>query len=271
MEDKTINDYTEELKEQIRQIDALLSITNKRLLSEKGTENEFIRTMRKGNVYQYYLVDDTGKRTYVKTKDLERIKKIIQKDYDEKVYKALATLRYRIERFTKQYDIRSIDEVYNQLPDARKVLVAPIIPTDEAYIQSWLSQNPGNMNSYPIQTPYITENCESVRSKSEKILADLFAKYNIPYIYEPMFKLKDAGALYPDFALLDLNTRKTVYWEHFGLITDGDYAVKAMKKLSLYEKNGLEIGKNLLFSMESEKAPLNVKEIEKKLRKICYK
>ena len=64
------------------------------------------------------------------------------------------------------------------------------------------------------------------------------------------------------FGLLNVRKRKTIYWEHFGLAADGEYATKALKKLDLYERNGFRIGDNLLFTMEYEEASLDVKRIE---------
>ncbi len=133
-------------------------------------------------------------------------------------------------------------------------------------IRDWEERIKGNMNPYPQQTSYQINRGESVRSKSEKILADLFYQYQIPYCYEPQLNLSDGTSLYPDFALLNVKKRKTIYWEHFGLVSDGDYAVRALRKLMLYEKNGMMIGKNLLYSLESNEMPLDIKKLEKKVR-----
>ncbi|MCR5101181.1 MAG: hypothetical protein K6B41_07480, partial [Butyrivibrio sp.] len=103
------------------------------------------------------------------------------------------------------------------------------------------------------------------RSKSEKIIADLFEKYKIPYRYEPMLELSDGHCVFPDFVVLNVRLRKTIYWEHFGLITDGEYAKKTLQKLSFYEENGIVVGKDLLISIESDQIPLNVKLLEQKI------
>lgn len=65
---------------------------------------------------------------------------------------------------------------------------------------------------------------------------------------------------------MNTKTRKTIYWEHFGLISDGDYAKGVLNKLSFYEKAGLVIGKDVIFSMESKQMPLDVQQVKKKIR-----
>ncbi len=225
-----------------------------------------IRISKRKNCYQYYFQKDNGKLEYVKIQDIDKVKRIVQRDYYDALLDTLFTVRYRIERFIKLYDISSISRVYDNLSEARKALVTPIIPTDEEYIKEWREHNIGNVNPFPEEGKYLTLKGELVRSKSEKILADLFEKFEIPYVYEPQIMLTNGKSLYPDFALLNVRTRKTVYWEHFGLISDGDYAQKALTKISLYEQMGIEIGDNLIISMESEKIPLDVIRIEKKIR-----
>ncbi len=208
-----------------------------------------------------------GKLEYVKRKDIDKVKRIVQRDYYQDVLDRLRVIRGRIERFLKIYDMDSINEVYNNLSDAKKVLVVPTIPTDEQYIELWRKRNVGGMNSFPEEGQFLTIRGEKVRSKSEKILADMFEKLGVPYSYEPQVRINDGKYLYPDFALLNVRTRKTVYWEHFGLASDGEYAKSALSKLELYEQAGLELGTDLIVSMEFAKMPLNIKQITGKINK----
>ena len=78
-------------------------------------------------MYQYYEVNDAGKRIYIKTKDKIKAKKAIQKNYLESVRKVILTQRYRIERFLKLYDPDAIENVFEELCEARKVMVDPLI------------------------------------------------------------------------------------------------------------------------------------------------
>ncbi len=261
-----MEDYRLQLEEQARQVDELINLAEKRLNRSQKIEKQTIRISVRRNGFQYYRVDEDGRRVYVKKKDMQSVQRSLQRDYDEEVMEVLRTLRYRIGRFLELYDITAINGVYAKLCDARKSLVTPIIPTDEDYIKEWMQIHISQQNDYPKLTTYLTEQGEQVRSKSEKILADLFHKNNIPYRYEPALILRDGRALYPDFVLLNLRTRKTVYWEHFGLVSDGEYASKSFWKLYQYEADGLKIGRDILFSIESERVPLNLRELEKKIK-----
>ena len=134
--------------------------------------------------------------------------------------------------------------------------------TDESFIVRWYEEHQGGQNTYPIEGNIFTARGEHVRSKSEKILADLFEKYDIPYVYEPMLKLKNGHVVSPDFALLNIRQRKTIYWEHLGLIDQEEYAVKNLLKLQSYEDSGIVLGENLFISMESTKQGMNTKIVE---------
>ena len=266
MEGKAIEDYSIQLKEQVAKLENLISETQRAANAIKIQDDRPVRISKRKNGYQYYLEKDDGKLEYIRESNIDKVKRIVQRDYYNVVLDKLLTMKYRIERFLKLYDISSIEDVYNNLSDARKALVKPLIPTDESYISEWRSMNRGGMNPFPEEGLYQTLRGEKVRSKSEKILADLFAKYEIPYSYEPQVILNDGRTVYPDFALLNVRTRKTIYWEHLGLITDGEYAKNALLKLHIYEQAGIGIGKDMIISMESVKIPLNLKYVEKKIK-----
>ena len=144
------------------------------------------------------------------------------------------------------------------------MLVKPLIIPDEEVIQTWYSSFETGRNGFQDERKYATENGDMVRSKSEKIIADILFKHNIPYVYEPALKL-NGHVWFPDFAVLNVRKRKTIYWEHFGLISDSEYAEKNMRKILEYEEQGLICGDNLIFTMESSASPLSIKMIEKKI------
>ena len=251
----------------MRKLEEMIIKVDRRMRQSKFNDKRKVRICAKKTGYQYYLEGDDSPRTYVKKENLATVQAIVQHEYDERVMKELRNTKYRIDRFLRQYDMDAIEDVYNKLCNARKVLVTPIIEPDELFIQSWKQKHPGQQNDYPATGTYLTEQGEKVRSKSEKILADVFLKYGIPYVYEPQLCLENGKCFYPDFVLLNVRTRKTIYWEHFGLITDGTYASKAMQKLQAYEGDGLIVGENLVFSMESEEKLLDVRQVEEKIEK----
>ncbi len=166
-----------------------------------------------------------------------------------------------------QLNKNDIKKAYDKLPEAKKNLIRPIIESDEEYIANWYENHKGNSNTFPIDVNIYTEKGEQVRSKSEKILADLFNKHNIPYVYEPKIALTNGHMAYPDFAVLNIKERKTVYWEHLGLVDQTEYAMRNLNKISEYESTGIELGDNLIITMESSKKGFDTRSVEKKIEK----
>ena len=112
---------------------------------------------------------------------------------------------------------------------------------------------------------YTTERGENVRSKSELIIANMLNKYDIPYQYEAKLVLSGGKVIYPDFTILNVSKRKTVYWEHLGLVSEIDYAEKNYLKLINYEKNDIILGDNLIVTMELGGVALDTELVKRKI------
>ncbi len=212
-----------------------------------------------------YLAN-VGKYTYVRQSDLAPIKKLVQKQYEERLQKALLTNRSRLARFIKNYDYDFVDQIYQKSAFARKQYISPIIEPRDEFIKDWYEHHPGGMNPYDDPPERDTLRGEKVRTKSEQLLADTFYRLGIPYQYEPEFVLNTGYCKYPDFVLLNVIQRKTYYWEHMGLTDEFDYATKNFKKLLVYERNGLILGENLILSLETEDMQLDMKMVDRKIR-----
>ena len=111
------------MKQQIKWLDQLITATRKSLNAIKVSDDRPVRSSKRKNGYQYYLQKDDGKLEYVKEKDIYKVKRIVQRDYYAALLDNLLTVRYRIERFTKIYDIGSIARVYDDLSEARHALL----------------------------------------------------------------------------------------------------------------------------------------------------
>ena len=206
------------------------------------------------------------KFSYVRKSDLAPIKKLVQKQYEEKLNKALLANRTRLAKFIKNYDYDFVDQIYQKSAFARKQYISPIIEPKDDFIKDWLESHPGGQNPYDDPPELETQRGEFVRTKSEKILADTFYNLGIPYQYEPAFVLSNGYCKYPDFILLNVIHRKTYYWEHMGLTDEHGYATKNFRKLVIYERNGLVLGDNLILSLETEDMPLDMKMVQRKIQ-----
>lgn len=267
-----MENFSDLLSKQLEEINNLLKISNRNIARLKDLPDIKVHVSRSNGCHQYYLPDITdgdeskAKFRYAKTSERKLVQKLVQRDYEKAVNRKLLAMKKTMERFINSYDVDGINEIYNMAPEGRKALIKPIIETDEQYIEKWLTENKGEQNPYPEKGQFLTSKGEYVRSKSELIIADMLAKYGIPYRYEPCLILSNYYSVYPDFIVLNVDKRKSYYWEHLGLISDPDYAIKNFSKLQTYENNGYLIGKNLIVTMESQEKPLDVKLVERKIK-----
>jgi len=229
-----------------------------------------IKTKRRyPQYYQYRCAEENQEQSlrYLSKKEMKLIQKLAQKQYDNEVLGRLDKRIKAIGRFLAQYGATDIEAVYEKLSEERKALVIPVIETDEMFECAWRESIRANTNEFPKEVELYTEAGECVRSKSEKILADGFRRMGIPYVYEPELELADGGRMYPDFALLHRGKRKTIYFEHFGMMDYSEYSVRTIKKIAKYEENGYWFGDNFLCTFETSESPLDMRIVEKMLKK----
>lgn len=143
----------------------------------------------------------------------------------------------------------------------------PIIETTEVYIAKWQGKEYDG-NPYPIQKKHYTARGEVVRSKSEVEIANFLYFHGIPYRYECPLKLKDGHqtvTYYPDFMILDPDTRKVFLLEHLGRMDDPEYVEEQVHKRRVYEENGFFEGENIIYTWETGTQPLTRVQLERKL------
>ena len=223
-------------------------------------------------VEQYYMDSPETRLSYpngkyLRKSDSELARKLAQRSYDERLLseaeKQLKYLQYIIKKCEKQ-EIVTVEELgkfYDKMGLSRKKLVNPRIVSDEEYVVQWLAKSYSGKDFAEGQTEIYTEKGERVRSKSEKIIADMLYHKKIPYRYEYPVTIKELGTIYPDFTCLRLSDRKPILWEHFGRMTDPDYCQKALKKIDCYTKNGFVQGRDIIYTFESEKYSLNTMSV----------
>lgn len=252
----------------MKDIQTLIKKAEKKVKATSNKPTYAIEVVKHANTYQYYRAFPGGKRTYIRKEQLPQVQQVLQRSYDIAVYERLQKIERKLKLMMKQEKLFDVDHEYNKLCQGKRDLIEPIKQTGEMYAVEWLAQHPGQQNTYPETTTFITNRGERVKSKSEKILADLFEKHGIPYSYEPAVQLSNGARVYPDFALLNVRERKTIYWEHLGLVDDERYASRNWAKIYEYEKVGIELGNNLIISIESDTMPLNIKQIESRIKRM---
>lgn len=181
---------------------------------------------------------------------------LAQKAYDLELRKAVEQEQELIQSVGIQIPQTPI-EVYEALPEEIRAMVEPLVLPDEEYIERWLKIMSEKASG------------EDYRSRVEVIYHNIYEKYEIPYVYEPSLHLDGYGPARPDFAVLNVRTRQTLYHEHFGMMDDEEYRNNNIWKLRCYHKNGYYEGINFFVTMESDGRMIDYEEAEQIVKKYC--
>lgn len=199
---------------------------------------------------------------YIPKKEMELVKALAQKSYNEKLLRYTEKTSKQIEKLLKNYEDDKIEKIYESEHPKRQMLIEPVEPTYEQQVEKWMAI-PFEGKRFSDGLPVILTNKGlRVRSKSEKILADYFDSLGLAYKYECPLYLKNFGNVYPDFTFLSRRTGKEIYWEHEGMMDNPDYAKAAIQKIETYEKNGIICGENLILTFETSMTAINTELIK---------
>ena len=271
------DNLTEQLKARRLQLQNVLEL---KLKSQKTSPQGHLRIVHPadGRPPQYYHLTDPKdfNGTYIPRAQNQLIKKLAQKDYDLKLIKLLqAQLRAldklldvtTTKRFAETAGVTTITEskiaqLYSKLNRTRQSLITPVTLTDAQYIEEWQNISWQGRPFSPETPDFTTARGESVRSKSEVIIADTLNRLHVPYRYEYPLKLKGGQTFHPDFLCLNVRSRREFIWEHFGMMDDAEYLKKALWKLQLYNDNDYFPGINLIITMESLRSPIKTRQLE---------
>ena len=116
---------------------------------------------------------------------------------------------------------------------------------------------------------------DSVRSKSEVIIANELHQLGIDYTYELPFVGQDGKVRYPDFTIEDFESGLLYLWEHLGLLRDPTYRKRWENKLTWYRKEGvipLKEGRGsraiLIITQDDERGGIDTGEIDRMIMDI---
>ena len=222
----------------------------------------------RGKYIQFHIVCvEEGKkiRKYLSRKD-KLVTQLAQKAYEQKLRQELVKRKRVLGKALEVLQQTNPAEVYEKESKVRKQLITPLIPTDEMFIEQWYEEHHGAQNSLPMTNSYTTIRGETVRSKSEKMIADAYHMAGIPYVYEPSVCLANGHGRRPDFAVLNVRLRKTMYHEHFGMMDDDEYRQRAILKMREYNRSGYRAGEVMLYTFEGEGIPFDQDELDELIR-----
>lgn len=253
------------MQDKKKELEELLSKVKERISQAPcGT----LRISQRGQYLQYYHrtepKDTKGK--YIKKSDMDLVKELAQKDYDQKIVIEIKQQLEVINNCLEKYHPEGIERVYKDLHQLRKPLVHSVFRSDEEYAQVWRNmdyEKKAFADGYP---EYYTDAGERVRSKSEIIIANKLLKMGVAYRYEYPIRFISGHIVHPDFYCLNIRTRKEFAWEHFGMMDNQEYANNAIRRIEEYRKNGYWFGKNLIATFETLSRPINVNTVEQTIK-----
>lgn len=242
---------------------AIIAAEKDRYLFPEGR----LRVNKTSKQLRFYKVTEKGDSTgeYIPKSKIDTIRQLAQKDYNKQFLKTAQAEQKVLENFIEQYQKYQSESLYENLSEERKTFVTPYIPTDDHIAKAWQSKMFKSNPYKPEKKIFDTRKGEKVRSKSEAIIADTLYEFGIPYRYEYPVKMVNGEIKYPDFMLLKVKTKEEIYLEHFGRMGDEEYRKDAMDKMDLYRASGIYPGKNLIFTYETDKKPLDIKGMRKML------
>ena len=221
-----------------------------------------LRINKNRGTYSYFVVSKNTKKhgEIIKKENMDTAKKYAQKMYDDKMEKSVLKELALIEELEKELTILKQNDYLKRLHPARRALIRVMCQEGWRYEETWAKKDFVQLNWKTEEKVFVTKGGVAVRSKSEKMIGELLEEAGIQYRYEAQLKI-GKNVFYPDFTILDMRDRKTVYFEHFGMMDDKEYHDGALARIEEYKKLGYLPGKQLLMTFESKRKPLGTKEI----------
>lgn len=192
----------------------------------------------RGNFFQYYLVKNgpNGReKIYLKKDELYIAKELAQRDYLNQLKELLIERISLLSKVLEKFDDDELLQVFDNLSPARQAIVTPLIENYEDKLKKWKARTYESKGFYSNISKIYSKKGERVRSKSEKILADIFYDCDLEYKYECPLQFNNGIVLHPDFTFLN-KYGEEIYWEHHGMMDDPNYVHNFIEKLRLYEQ-----------------------------------
>lgn len=229
----------------------------------------YIKYVRRGDKVQYYLRRENHQLEYISSKNQSKISSLVNAHYVRRVLPKLKKNYRAAKKFLELHSGLEEFQIAEALPIAMQQLNGNLFACRAAEVEAWQSKPYERNPRYMEHLIYESQRGEMMRSKSEVFIANRILAYKLPYKPEcPLFIESIEKTWYPDFMLLNPRTLEVVIWEHFGLMSDPDYAKAACQKIKIYRDNGFVIGKNLIVTFEADGVPLTIKEIDKCIEEV---
>ncbi|MBQ6621355.1 MAG: hypothetical protein IJH75_00785 [Mogibacterium sp.] len=247
-----------------------------------GELKEISRRTRFSREYSLAVRKD-GRLNLNYYKDGEHKQEYISKSKEKKRSRLIAAIRkYRvseelIRRTTANIELmESFLEEYRTINpnELREALAAPYRAIDPAIfsiagvpdlsMMPGAVHNPDSANWHPENLKQVVSNGQLVRSKSEIINTYIYDKLGIRYRYEELIMLCGKTRL-ADFRLISPDGTRTIWHEHFGMMSDPAYRERAIERYGEYIRSGFIPDVDVIFTYDSMDGVIDTWLIERKL------
>jgi len=228
-----------------------------------------------GKTTRYYHTgynENSGDRydKYIsKKKNLELIRKLAQKNYNEVLLQEIDCELELLRKFKIKLKPEKKESIFSYLTEDRKALVTPYYRTAKELYEEFSSEEYEPNTSHPEHLKFETDNGEKVRSKSELMIANQLYRHekDLCYKYEKPLTLSSGEIIHPDFTIMRKDDAKIFYWEHYGRMDKSNYVDELVWKMDQYAKEDIWPGENLIMTFETEAFPLSLQKIRRTIDK----
>lgn len=250
----------------------------RKLMKEDLKRLKKLRWDLSGRKYTKGALVKRGDKLYCSTRENQKQYSMVI--HDPQIIEELKTNRYRKEmlpilekkillyrNFLDQDELFDPQEIEDRLlPQYKGAFAMGLFLEEDVDVEAWPEASFPS-NPMEITTPCITSKGLATRSKSESIIATRLEELGLPFRYEQLVQLGNE-IFFPDFIILLPDVRRLVYYEHFGMMDDPEYAKRALHKIEVYARHGIYLGVNFFASFEFKNMPFSVGDADKIISEI---
>lgn len=218
---------------------------------------------RNGSQYKWYTTR-SGTTMYLAKENRNLARQLAKRKYLNNELEALLQEKKAVESYLRKCEHEKHQKKMQKLLENAEfhTLLGETFLTENEQIKKWISQPYDTNPKMPEQKVHKTYQGVCVRSKSEVLISNTLFTNQIPFRYENFIQIQDI-VLYPDFTILHPRTGKTYYWEHFGMMDHDAYMNSFLKKMKLYQSEGIIPSVQLIMTFETKQHPLDYEYVQK--------
>ncbi len=123
----------------------------------KSSPDGCLRVSKDKYRIRYYHCTTNRNGTYISSNDMELVRQLAQKKYNQSILKKAEIRLKQVKKITRDYSDDEIEQIYDKLHKERQLLVMPIEPTWEQKLAQWDGETYQGKEFYEGTAVIITE------------------------------------------------------------------------------------------------------------------